>query len=144
MRTKMGEKGLHSDDTRSIIKFTENKMTYKGINTNRRRVLRYQIDGGMFDNNQTKCDNAFGFPDTDDFYLIELKGKDLKHASVQIYDTIQALNRKIKCYTVHGRIICSKIPRPHLRSTQIVRLERELAKRGGRLIKKSILLEENI
>jgi hypothetical protein len=144
MRESIGDKGFLSDDNRKEIIFSENGIIYKGINKNKKRVLRYQVDGGIFNDDQKKCDKAFGLPEIRDFYLVELKGKNLRHASDQIYETIKALGEKIKSFRVHGRVVCSRIPRPDLRSSQIVKLERELAKRGGRLIKQSRILEEVI
>lgn len=142
--SKLGDVGRISSDKRTTVKFEENKMVYIGNNTRKRTVNMYDVDGVMFKGRQKKCDKAIEIPDIDEIYLIELKGCDLKKAAVQITETIENLGKKIEGSKVNGRIICSRIPKPDIRSTPVVKLERELAKRKGRLVKVSKKLEEDI
>lgn len=144
MKNKLGVEGLLSDDKRKIVQFDENGIIYRGINNEKKRILRYCVDGEMIKDDKKKCDRAFGLPDHNIVYLIELKGCDLKKASEQIYETIIALESKISGYVIQGRAICSRIPKPDIKSTQVVRLEREIAKRKGSFIKSSRFFEENI
>ncbi len=140
----LGENGLISDDTRSRVLFEENKMKYIGNNPQRKQVQRYDIDGGMFNSERKKCDKALVIPDDKTTYFIELKGCDLKKAATQISETITILREKISGHTVHGRIICSRIPKPDIRSTQVVKLQQELLRYNGKLEKNSKVIEENI
>jgi len=140
----MGTTGLLSEDRRSIAQFNENGMIYKGINNTKKKVLRYQVDGAMISNGVKKCDNALGLPEQNIMYLIELKGSDLKKAAEQILETIVELSDKLDGMIVHGRVVCSRIPKPDIRSSQIIRLERELAQRKGNFFKQSKIIEEII
>ncbi len=143
MKDKLGTKGLLSDDNRSVAQFEENGMVYKGVNQQRHRVLRYDVDGKMITQGK-KCDKALALPDLNTLYLIELKGCDLKKAATQLFETIKVLDHKLDGVVVHGRAVCSRIPKPDIRSTQVVRLERELAKRKGSFKKNSKVIEERI
>jgi hypothetical protein len=143
--TKLGNGSHLSDDTRQSVNFDENGRKYQGNNKGSKRVIRYQIDGYILnDSDDEKCDNAFLLPDEKKAYLIELKGSDLKKAADQIYTTLERLKNHLTNCNVHGRIVCSHIPKPDLRSTNLVRLERALASKKGNLIYKSKLLIEDI
>ncbi|WKC40636.1 hypothetical protein [Shewanella algae] len=140
----LGRIGLTVNDSRSIVVLSENGMQYKANNVKRKNVICYDVDGVMIASENKKCDKALGVPDDRALFLVELKGCDLKKASEQIFSTIQALDEKIGEFKVFGRIVCSRVPKPDIRSTQVVRLERELAKRNGNLKKNSRVLEEDI
>lgn len=144
MKIKFGTTGLLSDDRRTVAQFNENGMIYRGINNTNKKVLRYRIDGAMISGGVKKCDHALGLPEEQILYLIELKGSDLKKAAEQIYETISALRDKLDGMIVHGRAVCSRIPKPDLRSSQIIRLERALAQRQGSFFKQSKIIEEII
>jgi hypothetical protein len=142
---ELGNKPAKSDDLRKIIQFEENKMVYIANNVEGKRVLMYDVDGYLFQSEIKKCDKAFLLPDIKHAYLIELKGSDLKKAAEQIYASLEVLKSCLSdCCTIHGRIVCSRVPVPDLRSTQVVKLERALAKRNGRLEKQSKRMIENI
>lgn len=140
----LGCVGLTVNDNRPIVVLSENGMQYKANNLQGKNVICYDVDGVMIVSDSKKCDKALGIPDDGMLFLIELKGCDLKKASEQIFATIQVLDGKINDYKVFGRIVCSRIPKPEIRSTQVVRLERELARRKGNLKKNSRTLEESI
>lgn len=123
--------------------FFEDGMVYKGVNQKAKRVLRYDVDGKMITKGE-KCDKALELSEQKTIYLIELKGKHLKKAATQIYETILTLDSKLDGYVVHGRAVCSAIQRPDIRSTEVIRLERELVKRNGTFRKNSRIIEENI
>lgn len=137
-------RGVLTDDRRSIVQFSENGMTYKGININNRRVIRYQVDGGLISDDRKRCDNALAMPEINTVYFVELKGEDIRKAAVQIAHTVSEFNNELKNSSVFGRIICSRIPRPDIRSSEIVSLERTLAAKGGNLVKSCQALTENI
>jgi hypothetical protein len=140
----LGRVGLTINDNRKIVTLSENGMIYKAKNNQKKKVICYDIDGVMIVSESKKCDKALGIPDEEKLFLVELKGCDLKKASEQILATIQTLDEKISGYKVFGRIVCSRVPKPDIRSTQVVRLERELAKRKGNLKKNSKIIEESI
>ncbi|MCE1240432.1 MAG: hypothetical protein LWW83_10970 [Azonexaceae bacterium] len=136
--------GVLSDDCRAIAQFSENGKTYRGVNSGLKRIVCYQIDNGVIDNDKKRCDNALTIPEQKIAYFIELKGEDIKKAAIQIAATINHFGDKLNDYTVNGRIVCSRVPRPDVRASQIVSLERLLASKGGALEKRTRLLEENI
>jgi len=133
-----------SNDKRKIAKFIENGMVYKAINNKSKNVIRYQIDCSAMSCSVQRCDNALEIVDENNLYFIELKGMDIKKAAAQILSTISHFVSDLTNTKLFGRIICSRVPRPDLRSTQIVSLERKLAASGGNLIKASQILEETI
>jgi hypothetical protein len=144
MPDKLGTKGLLSDDKRSVAVFEENRMEYRGVNEEGKRILRYKIDGGMIIDNTSKCDNALYLPDSKVVYFIELKGANLQKAADQIYQTVVALSESLVGVVIHARAICSKIQTPSIRSSQIIRLERELSKTKGSFKKSCRQFIENI
>lgn len=144
MPNRLGIVGLLSDDKRKFIQFKENGMEYRGINNQLKRTLRYDVDGAMISGNIKRCDKALFQPESLTVYLIELKGSDLKKAAEQISQTMLALRDSIKDCVVHGRAICTRIPAPDVRSSQIIRLERDLAKTNGSFKKSCRVLIEDI
>jgi hypothetical protein len=133
-----------SDDCRSIASFEENGMIYRGINNMRKRVIRYQVDCCEMPRDIKRCDNAIELPTCNNIYFIELKGEDIKKAAVQILCTINLYGRKLDGNKIFARIVCSRIPRPDIRSSQIVSLERAVGATGGNLTKTCRKLEESI
>ena len=144
MLNRFSKEGLLSDDKRKIVQFEENGMTYKGINETSKRVLRYNIDGGIIAENIKKCDKALYLPDSSTVYFVELKGCNLKRAAEQIYQTLITLGASLDDCVIHGRAVCSRIQTPDVRSSQIIQLERELAKRNGSFKKSCRIFSEDI
>ncbi|EJX1709253.1 hypothetical protein ODU63_003398 [Vibrio cholerae] len=144
MTKVLGEIGLVASDSRINIKFEEQKMIYLAKNNGRKKVHMYDVDGKMISSGSKKCDKALVVPINEEIYLIELKGCDLKKAATQIYETINYLGDKLDGHKIHGRIVCSRMPKPDIKASQVVRLERELAKRKGNLKKNSQQLQEDI
>lgn len=150
MPNRFGGKGLLSDDSRPIVRLEENGMTYIGLNKNRRRILRYSVDGGLISSATKRCDKAAYLPADQNLkksevvYLVELKGSDLKKAAQQISQTIITLGHLLDGCEVHGRAICTRIPTPDIRSSEIIKLERDLAKMNGTFRKSSTVLNEEI
>ncbi|MDD4272774.1 MAG: hypothetical protein PHG14_03495 [Desulfobacter postgatei] len=131
-----------SNDRRNVIIFSENCMEYRGLNRNKHTVIRYQIDSDKMPNEKTRCDNAFEI--TDRIYFIELKGSDIKKAATQITQTIENFKTLLNGMKVFGRIVCSKAPRPAIRSSQFVSLQRTISKFGGDLKTATQKLEEQL
>lgn len=144
MPNRFGNIGLLSADNRKIVQFEENGMVYKGINNGLKHALRYDVDGAMISGGTKRCDKAIFLPDSETVYLIELKGTDLKKAAEQISQTMLTLHSNLDGCVVHGRVICTRIPTPDIRSTQVMRLELALAKKNGTFRKGCRLLSEDI
>jgi ribosomal protein S3 len=71
-----------------------------------------------------------------------LKGADLRKAARQILATFMKLKVKGPKVIFNGHAVLSRTPRPDIKSTEVVTLERELAKTGGGFRKESILMNE--
>lgn len=141
--------GLLGKDDRAVVVFSENGRDYRGRNPHRKVISRYRIDGGAIcDDTKKRCDSACEIPATGparpSLYLIELKGKDLIHACEQLLDTMQHLAADLSGKTIHGRIVLSRVPAPDLRSTNYMRCDQALRKRGGTLKQQAKILEEDI
>src|SRR5713226_9214695 len=122
MRAALGYVGLIADDTRQTIVFSGEGKRYEGRNTNRKRILQYQIDGGMLTSGM-RCDYALGVEVERKFVLVELKGKHLRHAAMQILATIGQLGGRLNNLAIHARIVLSRTPRPDIRSSELISLE---------------------
>lgn len=140
--TCLGENGILSDDCRPVVVFKKGR-SYRAINVQKIRVIGYEIDGVLIKQGH-KCDYALCLPDKAKLYFVELKGHHLPEAAEQILTTIQYFAEELAEMSVFGRIVCTRISTPDLRSVKMIKLERELAKRNGNLVKKVQLLEEEI
>lgn len=143
VRERIGETGLLSDDTRSIVHFGERGKEYHAHNTMSRRVLRYRVDGAIITEGR-RCDYAMGLPREAVVYLIELKGKSLREAACQIRATMETLRQRICGYTIHGRVVLRRIQRPDLRASDVMILERTLARSGGSFKRECLSMTEDI
>ena len=127
------EANVLSNDKRSVVVFSENCMEYRGLNKKKYTVIRYQIDGGKMPNEKTRCDNALELTKHSRIYFIELKGSDVKKAATQITQTIANYKTSLNGFIVFGRIVCSRAPRPAIRSSQFTALKRTISQLGGDL-----------
>ena len=143
MRKTLGEAGLQSDDRRVLLVAQENSREYRLSNPARTRLLKYRVDG-HWPQKKTTCDYAIGLPDKKRIILIELKGKDIRHAAVQILDTIEYISTKKLDVEIHARIVLSRVSRPDIRSSDVIRLEKELIKYKGDVKRASVLIEEQV
>lgn len=144
MRTRLGNNGLLSDDQRQFLSLSEAGKNYRLNNPNLRRLLCYQVDGGIITNQEERCDYAVGIPQKGELYFIELKGKDFRKAASQVLQTLRTLDARINGYILYARIVLSRVQRPDLRATSVIALERMIARSGGDLCRASRLLEENV
>lgn len=105
------------------------------------------IDGGAITNPEActvdKCDYALWVKDglqrdrkKDTAILIELKGKDVRHAVRQVMETLHQPEFSAawrECARVYGRIVCTSVPR--IRSNdEIMEAKEEFMMRGGNLV----------
>lgn len=144
MKTALGTQGLIAEDNRKIVCFEENGREYVANNTSTKNLVLYKVDDGLISGHTRKCDYALGLPDEDIINLVELKGSHLKDAAEQLTQTIYSLGGKLTGLVVNARAVCSRVQSPDLRSSQVRRLEIEVAKRKGSFVKKSGKLIENI
>lgn len=132
------DKAVLSSDDRSIFSFSENKMSYSAQNKSKVQGCRLQIDGGLIQNTDLKCDNGLLLSDGR-FFLIELKGVDVGHACEQVEKTADFVAARYSNFgfKLFGRIVARKgVPQV---DTRRQRLERKLQ---GRLKIQENRLEE--
>ncbi len=134
-----------SDDNRSVVIFEERRgIIYKGINSSKKKVVRYRVDNDDMAVILKRCDYAMELPAQKSLYLIELKGEDLRKAASQILSTLDHFKTVLEQYKIHARVVCSRTPRPDLVSTQVVKLKKTVAISGGDFKSASGRLEEGI
>lgn len=96
---------------------------------------RIQIDSCLISSQQVeKCDFGFVRHSNDEFYFVELKGKEIKKALSQIISTIEHFENhfiRIPKNQRHGFIVSSKNPLVG-QATNILKLE--FAKKYGKLL----------
>jgi hypothetical protein len=117
--------------------------SYRLLNPSRLQVVFYRIDGGLIRSGE-RCDYGVGVPVQGRFYLVELKGKDLKKAAAQLSGALSVLEAVLRGCTFHCRVVLSRVQPPDLRSAVVIALERRLARCGGDLRRGTILLEESL
>ena len=66
----------------------------------------------------TRCDFAVDDNSTD-VYLIELKGKDLRKACIQLKNSYQYFKKNFSYKTIHCRVVLSKISSPAVASCEL-------------------------
>ncbi|GHV48122.1 hypothetical protein FACS1894181_03060 [Bacteroidia bacterium] len=145
------------NDDRSIISLSENNARYEGYNRSRQENIVYRVDEGIIKGSSSwKCDYAIYTCQTNNLYLIELKGADYSHALEQILSTISTLlPPDISLNCVFARVVLSKVNIPNNRRSEITRQEEklvsELKKKSSDkksqkkyFYKKNIILTEDI
>lgn len=143
MRAKLGDQGLISDDKRAILSVTENARTYRILNPRGLRLLCYRVDGGMLISGR-RCDYAIGVTDDMRLFLVELKGKNLREAAAQLLATLDVIAHRVQSCSVHARVVLSKFPRPDLRASTVIALERKLASWKGSFKRQCRELDETL
>nr|WP_300816380.1 hypothetical protein [uncultured Acetatifactor sp.] len=137
-------------DCRSKPSCTEKGKTYtldQSQEYPKHEVMMLHIDGGAITNPEActvdKCDYALWVKDglqrdrkKDTAILIELKGKDVRHAVRQVMETLhqpEFCAAWRECARVYGRIVCTSVPR--IRSNdEIMEAKEEFLMRGGNLV----------
>ena len=106
-------KCVESSDNRSEVKCEEKKKKYILVNTKRKKVISYKMDGGVVledrtvPHNTNKCDNLFVIDDLSKIaILIELKGVDVLKSLVQLKGTLELYKSTFKNFGhVYARAI---------------------------------------
>ncbi len=83
-------------------------------NKSKKTVCRVHIDDCLTRDKRTKrCDYLFKICETENHFLVELKGSDVDHAVNQIISTFDFINKKLKLPPKYfeGVIVSSSIPR---------------------------------
>ena len=83
-------------------------------------LIKIKVDGGLITQGE-RCDFAID-TESEELFLIELKGSDKPHACDQIYTTFNYILRKLDFKKCHARIILSKDRVPNLISNEEKRL----------------------
>lgn len=137
-------------DKRSNIKCEENRKVYNLENPQRKLVILYKMDGGVIEvdasvpDNICKCDYLY-ITECNKAILVELKGKNVKHALEQIEGTMTVYKDILKnCNEIYARVIVSSaIPRLNV-TPQYTRLLCMLKKLNGNLKVKENKMSEKI
>ncbi|WP_373218986.1 hypothetical protein [Ruminococcus sp. 5_1_39BFAA] len=136
-----GFKSLCSENAAQIVsKDKGNPQYHKGINTGKRYVTHYKIDGVVIKAG-SRCDYLLMNEETQIAYLIELKGSDLVKAAEQLEATENALRRELSAYTLQYRIVANKCKTQEVHSSAYRKYQ---VRWKGRLIQKTSFIEENI
>lgn len=127
-----------------VVTCSDKKPSTKYIYTNNSldELSKYIVDGCLIDDDGAKCDFLLLNCNKEISYFIELKGSDLIRAVEQIDRSIDILHKDFKSFSVEARIVLTRVNTTDLKSAKLIRLESKLRKLNGKLIKKSILLEE--
>lgn len=82
-----------------IIRLEERKKKILFMNQSRQQYLKIQIDGGVCNDQEMKCDKLLRSSEGDRDYFVELKGDDVHHAVQQLLSTVQRFHtRNTKCF----------------------------------------------
>lgn len=121
---------INSSDTRLYIKCEERKKKYTLVNSERKKVTSYHMDGGIVTDVVSKCDYLYAIEGQKPIViLIELKGVDVLKAMTQIDNTLTLFKSFFdNCSNVYGRIVVASAV-PKLNANPIyVKLYKKLAK----------------
>ena len=143
MRDLFAKDCLISEDIRKELVMEENGRKFRVKNEYGYKLIYYQIDGCIRMDGK-KCDKGLVIEEANTLFLVELKGKNLRTAAEQILATLESCANKLNNALVHGRIVLSRVQRPDLRSTSVMRLEKKLRTYGGRLVRGTKEYTENV
>lgn len=116
---------------------------YTAFNRKQHQVRQYHIDGEIISSeNVNKCDWMVTEEDLRHAYLIELKGKDLSKAIIQLESTERILSTALREYDkVYFRISPTRVPH-HLYTQEYKRFKQRHPHEGEVICKEN--LQENI
>ena len=128
-------------DTRKNIVFKDrgNKQEYRIINSDSVSICKIKVDNCLI-SSSNRCDylaiKCAANQVVESLYFIELKGSDLKHALVQIEETIKHSQLKTLLSTkpkIYARIVLNKQRTPDIKSSEKIRFEKMIKRLGGNL-----------
>lgn len=95
-----------------IIKMEERKKKVLFHNQSRREYLKIQIDDGVCQDQELKCDKLLRSLDAARDYFVELKGDDVHHAVKQLLATVRRFHTKsTKCFIRALAVTTSAAPK---------------------------------
>ena len=138
---------IRSADSRTtlVLKDSKEKREYRGLNPGELFITVYQVDGGLLQGQESKCDYAV-YTSSDNLYFIELKGGDYSHALDQLQNTIRSLMvPDVECpRSIYTRVVLSKVKVPAVWDTKEKKLMKLLKKYNGTHKKSVRVLEEEL
>jgi hypothetical protein len=120
---------LFSDKREKIVlKDDKNPQKFIAENFNKYHINAYKIDNCILTNGN-KCDFLLEIKSKSNIkaYFIELKGQDLKHAILQLEESIKSLNY-CNGIELQARVILNKVKVPAIRTSYEIRFEKMLKK----------------
>lgn len=128
-----------------IVPVKENKSAINFFNKNKDCIAKIHIDGGLIKSSEKKkADYMVINCDKKTSYIIELKGCDLVKACSQILSTVNEIKHYIDGSVINARIILTRVISPSLNSSEQKKLQKFCKDKGGTLIIRSALHEEDI
>jgi hypothetical protein len=115
-------------------------------NKSKKTICRVTVDGCLINDEHTKrCDYLFKVCETEQHFLVELKGTDVSKAVEQIISTFDLVNKKLKLDSRHfeGIIVSSSIPRAAEQKFRVLK-EKCLKKKNLKIRKVSHMHPEPI
>jgi len=112
-----------------VLKDNRNPQVFKAKNNNSYLLKAYKVDNCLIKNGN-KCDYLLKVINNSNLYkvyFIELKGQDLKHAIIQIEESIKKLNL-CNSVEIQARVILNKVKVPALRTSYEIKFEKFLKK----------------
>jgi hypothetical protein len=91
-----------------------NAKTFRIENNSNKSICRVEVDGCLIDSiDVLKCDYMFKICETNEYFLVELKGTDVTHAVKQIVSTYDIIRRQLllSANNFKGFIVSSSVPR---------------------------------
>ncbi|MCE1247793.1 MAG: hypothetical protein LWY06_14220 [Firmicutes bacterium] len=142
LKKVFGDNWIHKEGKITKLVCKEKNSSYTFINNGKYHIVSYKVDEGLVSEGK-RCDYLFGLNEPEMIYFIELKGCDLNNAALQLSETIKRFSHKISGWKLNARAVVSKVSYPGVMPSQVLRLKRELASRGGNFeIKCKSLIEE--
>ena len=131
-------------ERRKLVICTDKKSStkYKYDNTAEDELSKYNVDGCLLPENVPKCDFLLLNCTKKMAYFIELKGSDLINAVEQVEKTIDRLRNDLDTFSIHARIVLTRVNTMDLKNSKLLRLEKKVKKLKGSLRKSSCLLED--
>jgi len=103
--------------TDAIIVLKENKSIYRGQNNGNEEILKYKVDGCIYNNtsNVSRCD--YLLETTSQLFFIELKGTHIKKGLGQLYTTIGNIKNNFREKTIKARLVSTRGAKPNRLNT---------------------------
>lgn len=103
-----------------VLVCKENNQKYVIHNNYSRNLLKIRIDGCLITSG-SRCDFAVDI-DSTDIYLIELKGKDLRKACIQLDASYKYFKTNFNYKIINCRVVLSKMSRPALHAYEVKKM----------------------